>query len=211
MPHLEPRHRAVPRRKALRVLRRHARRRAVGAAEHDGAGDLAGRHVVVLGGGVDYLVNGLHGEVEGHELHHRAQALESGAHTDAREARLQCIFCGGWACVRVDAAQACPLLCGRRAACGQARPPLLASVMGVSRTRLGPYFCSRPRVILYAPWYSATSSPMMNTLSSRAISSSIAAETGRGGWLEARGESRAGGRAGGWLGYRCTGSEEGGS
>lgn len=55
--------------------------------------------------------------------------------------------------------------------------PAPTSVMGVSRTRRGPYFCSRPRVILYAPWYSATSSPMMNTLSSRAISSSMAAGT----------------------------------
>lgn len=40
----------------------------VGATEGDVAGlDTAG-HVVGLCGGVDDLVNGLHGEVEGHEL-----------------------------------------------------------------------------------------------------------------------------------------------
>jgi len=48
------------------------------------------------------------------------------------------------------------------------------SVMGVSMTRLSPYFFQSPREILYAPSYCATSSPMMKTLSSRSISSSIA-------------------------------------
>lgn len=87
--HLEAGHGAVPGRKALRVLRRHARRCAICATENDGAGDGARAHVVVLGRGVDYLVDGLHGEVEGHELHNGAQALEGGAHADTRESRLQ--------------------------------------------------------------------------------------------------------------------------
>jgi hypothetical protein len=41
-------------------------------------------------------------------------------------------------------------------------------------TRLAPYFWSNPLVILYAPWYSATSSPRIKTSSSRSISSSSA-------------------------------------
>ena len=54
--HLEARHGGIPGRKALRVLRRHARRRAVCAAEHHRAGDLARRHVQVLGCRVDDLL-----------------------------------------------------------------------------------------------------------------------------------------------------------
>lgn len=55
-----------------------------------------------------------------------------------------------------------------------AMPAKPASVIGVSITRLSPYFSQRPFVILYAPWYCATSSPRMKTSPSRAISSSIA-------------------------------------
>lgn len=58
----------APRGEALRVLRGHACRRAVGAPEDDGHGLQPGRHVVGLGCGVDDLVDGLHGEIEGHEL-----------------------------------------------------------------------------------------------------------------------------------------------
>lgn len=56
-----------------------------------------------------------------------------------------------------------------------ARPQKPASVIGVSINRLSPYFFQRPRVILYAPSNSATSSPNTNTFSSRASSSSRAA------------------------------------
>ena len=48
------------------------------------------------------------------------------------------------------------------------------SVMGVSMTRRAPNSSSSPCVTLYAPWYSATSSPMTNTRSSRRISSAMA-------------------------------------
>ena len=86
--HLEPRHLGIPGCKALRMLGCHASGGPVGAAEHYGAGDLPRRHVVVLGGRVDYLVNGLHGEVEGHELYNGPQALEGRSHTNACEPSL---------------------------------------------------------------------------------------------------------------------------
>src|SRR6516162_7924822 len=54
------------------------------------------------------------------------------------------------------------------------RPAKPCSVIGVSITRRGPNSCSRPWLTLYAPWYSATSSPSRNTVSSRRISSAIA-------------------------------------
>ncbi len=73
---------------ALAVLGAHARRRAVGAAEHDGAAHLSAGHVQRLGGRVDDLVDGLHGEVPGHELDDRAQAGEGRADADAGEALL---------------------------------------------------------------------------------------------------------------------------
>src|SRR3546814_13489987 len=76
----------VPRGIALRVLRGHARRGAVRPAEHDRRGHLTAGHVMGLGGGVDDLVDRLHGEVEGHELddgpeavHRRADAEAGGA------------------------------------------------------------------------------------------------------------------------------------
>lgn len=46
-------------------------------------------HVVGLGGGVDDLVDGLHGKVHGHELHHRHQPREGCAHADACKACLR--------------------------------------------------------------------------------------------------------------------------
>src|SRR5216683_1917749 len=51
------------------------------------------------------------------------------------------------------------------------KPANPSSVIGVSMTRFGPNSSSNPRVTLYAPWYSATSSPMRNTSPSRANSS----------------------------------------
>src|SRR5580704_930104 len=54
------------------------------------------------------------------------------------------------------------------------RPVKPSSVIGVSMTRRAPNSCSSPCVTLYAPWYSATSSPMTNTSGSRRISSAIA-------------------------------------
>ena len=52
-----------------------------------------------------------------------------------------------------------------------ARPVKPASVIGVSITRFVPNSSSSPFVILYAPWYCATSSPITKTSSSRCISS----------------------------------------
>ena len=59
---------------ALRVLCGDARRRSVGTSEDDGHRLQAGGHVVGLGSRVDDLVDGLHGEVEGHELTDGSQA-----------------------------------------------------------------------------------------------------------------------------------------
>lgn len=59
---------ALPCSEALRVLRGHARRSSVGSSEDDGHRLKAGGHVVGLGCRVDDLVDGLHGEVKGHEL-----------------------------------------------------------------------------------------------------------------------------------------------
>lgn len=64
----------APRGEALRVLRGDARRRSVGSSEDDGHRLPAGRHVAGLSGGVDDLVDGLHGEVKGHELADGSQA-----------------------------------------------------------------------------------------------------------------------------------------
>ena len=55
------------------------------------------------------------------------------------------------------------------------RPAKPDSEMGVSMIRLGPNWSSIPWDTLYAPSYSATSSPMRYTDSSRSISSVIAA------------------------------------
>ena len=52
-----------------------------------------------------------------------------------------------------------------------------ASVMGVSITRPAPNSSSRPWLTLYAPWYSATSSPMRKTSGSARISSAIASRS----------------------------------
>mmetsp|Transcript_14404 Transcript_14404/g.51208 ORF Transcript_14404/g.51208 Transcript_14404/m.51208 type:complete len:421 (+) Transcript_14404:49-1311(+) len=85
---LEARHLGKPRCEALRVLGADARRGAVGAAEDDGAAEVAVGHVRLLRGRVDDLVHGLHGEVERHELAHGPQVLVRRPRRDAGEARL---------------------------------------------------------------------------------------------------------------------------
>ena len=87
--HLQARHMAVPGGIALRVLCRHACCSAIGASEYDGHWDGAGRHVQSFGSGVDDLVNGLHGKVEGHKLHHWAQACHGCSTANAGESSLQ--------------------------------------------------------------------------------------------------------------------------
>lgn len=59
---------------------------AVGAAEDDRDVDVAGRHVVLLGGRVDDVVNGLHREVERHELDDRLGVVVGGADGETGEA-----------------------------------------------------------------------------------------------------------------------------
>ena len=86
--HLQARHVGVPAGIVLAVLGRDARGRAVGAAEHDRAVHLAAGHVERLGGRIDDLVDGLHGEVEGHELDDRLQARHGRADAEAGEAVL---------------------------------------------------------------------------------------------------------------------------
>src|SRR5689334_13706116 len=59
---------------------------AIGAAKHDGAAHLATGHVKRLGGGVDDLVHGMHGEIEGHEFDDGLEAGKGGTGGDAGEA-----------------------------------------------------------------------------------------------------------------------------
>ena len=95
--HLEPRNRRIPGRKALRVLRRHARGRAVGAAEHHGHGDLTGAHVVVLGGGVDDLGQEERGKEGAAALLNLATGIWSALTSWPRPActQLLCLVCHG--------------------------------------------------------------------------------------------------------------------
>ena len=78
----------VPRREALRVLCGGTGGVAVGATENDRAGNVTGRHVVLLGGRVDNLIDGLHGEVHRHELDDGPELLEGGTDGKAGEAHL---------------------------------------------------------------------------------------------------------------------------
>jgi hypothetical protein len=65
---LESRNASVPRGVILRMLSSDTGSETVGTTEGNVAGLDTTGHVVGLCGGVDNLVNGLHGEVEGHEL-----------------------------------------------------------------------------------------------------------------------------------------------
>src|SRR5690349_20661943 len=64
------------------MLCRDTRRDTIGSAKDDRAAHLAARHVAVLPGRVDDLVDRLHREIEGHELDDRPQA--SKARTDPK-------------------------------------------------------------------------------------------------------------------------------
>jgi hypothetical protein len=85
---LQARHLGVPGGIVLAVLGADAAGGAVRTAEHDGRADLAARHVQGLGGRVDDVVDGLHGEVERHELDDRLQARHGRADAQAGEAVL---------------------------------------------------------------------------------------------------------------------------
>ena len=84
--HLQPRHARIPGGEILAVLGGDAGGGAVRSAEHDGAMHLAARHIARLGGGIDDLVDRLHGEVPGHEFDDGLEAGEGRAHADAGEA-----------------------------------------------------------------------------------------------------------------------------
>ncbi len=60
--------------------------RTVGASEDDGAVEVASGHVFQFGSGVDDVVDGLHGEVKGHELDNRSESVHGSSDTDASEA-----------------------------------------------------------------------------------------------------------------------------
>lgn len=60
----------------------------VRAAENDRNVDRTGRHVECFGRRVDDLIDGLHGEVEGHELAHRTQTGEGSADGNTGETHL---------------------------------------------------------------------------------------------------------------------------
>ena len=77
--HLQPRHMRIPGGVILAVLRGDARGGAIGSPEHDGAMHLAARHIERLGGGIDDVVDRLHGEVPGHELDDGLEAGEGRA------------------------------------------------------------------------------------------------------------------------------------
>jgi len=47
----------------------------VGLAEDNGAGDITSGHVVLFGGGVYNLVDGLHGKIHRHKLNNRLENL----------------------------------------------------------------------------------------------------------------------------------------
>lgn len=73
--------------KALRVLCSDSCRCPVGSPEDDGHRLQTGRHVVGLCRRVDDLVDGLHGEVKGHELAYGSQASLWGKVKGAHEKR----------------------------------------------------------------------------------------------------------------------------
>lgn len=61
---------------------------AIGPVEYDGTIYLVAGYVECLGGGVDDMVDGLHGEVEGHELDNWLQIVKGSADTKIGKAML---------------------------------------------------------------------------------------------------------------------------
>ena len=60
----------------------------VGPSEHNWHCDISAGHVVLFGGGVHNLIDGLHGKVHSHELNNGAEALICGSGGDAGETHL---------------------------------------------------------------------------------------------------------------------------
>ena len=86
--HLQAGDVGVPGGIVLAVLGRHPGRRAIGAPEDDGTGDLPARHVKGLRRRIDNVINRLHGEVESHELDDGPQPRHGRADSEAGEAML---------------------------------------------------------------------------------------------------------------------------
>ena len=58
----------IPSTEALRVLSSDGSSSTVGTSKDDGGREFTSRHVSKLGSGVNNVIYGLHGEVEGHEF-----------------------------------------------------------------------------------------------------------------------------------------------
>ena len=84
--HFQSRHARIPGRVILAVLGGDARGCAIRAAKHDRAVHLPARHIERLGGGVDDVVDRLHGEVPGHELDDGLEPRKGRADADAGKA-----------------------------------------------------------------------------------------------------------------------------
>ena len=122
---LKTRNLTIPRGVVLRVLSRYTSGRAVWTSENNRTRYITTRHVIGLSSRVHDLVNGLHGEVECHELattRHRV--------SDARIVLRQASYTG----FRPPNAEP------------TARPAKPISVIGVSTTRFSPNLSSRPLV-----------------------------------------------------------------
>ncbi len=128
----QPRYAPVPSRVVLRMLCTNASCKAVRTTKGDVTRLNSAGHVVRLSGGVNDLINGLHGEIESHELalwkaclSQRQQPLDAVGkvrHTTGR-----------------SPARAAPTV----------NPQKPASVIGLSMTRFSPNRSSNPFVTLY--------------------------------------------------------------
>jgi len=85
---LETGNAAVPGREILGVLSTDTSSETVGTTEGDVTRLDTTRHVEGLGGGVDDLIDGLHGEVEGHELANRVKTTQGSTNSETAETRL---------------------------------------------------------------------------------------------------------------------------
>lgn len=79
---------AIPGSKALGVLSSHARCSTIGASKHYRDRNGSSRHIQCLCCGIDDLVDGLHGKIEGHEFTHRLQTRHRSAGGNSRETGL---------------------------------------------------------------------------------------------------------------------------
>ena len=86
--HLQARHAGVEALVGLAVRGSQLARLAIGAAEHDGAAELATAHLQHFAGVVDDLVAGEHREIPRHELHDGTQTVHGRSDCDGAESKL---------------------------------------------------------------------------------------------------------------------------